>query len=138
MPGLETNKKAIKVNPHMHRDMNNSSKNSKNARGMNSHFEIRHSTTISVSSKVSFSNSGFSKLCFFIFSHSKFDVGRSMFDVHLFSSFHTDPPKTPNMVLKPYLVFFYPLFPIPNLPAKSNTYMFFGQLRQNPCGLLKW
>jgi len=23
--------------------------------------------------------------CFFIFSHSKFDVGRSMFDVHLFS-----------------------------------------------------
>ncbi len=29
-----------------------------------------------------------SYVCFFIFSHSMFDVGRSIFDVHLFSSSH--------------------------------------------------
>jgi len=39
----------------------------------------------SVSTKISSNSSGF-KLCFFIFSHSAFDVGRSMFDVHFFQS----------------------------------------------------
>jgi len=38
----------------------------------------------SVSCKISFSSSGF-KLCFFMFFHSIFDVGRSMFDVHFFT-----------------------------------------------------
>ena len=35
----------------------------------------------SVSYKISFISSGF-KLCFFMFFHLTFDVGRSMFDVH--------------------------------------------------------
>jgi len=39
----------------------------------------------SVSCKISSNSSGF-KLCFFMFFHSTFDVGRSMFDVHFFQS----------------------------------------------------
>ena len=50
---------------------------------------------------------------FFIFSHSKFDVGRSMFDVHLFSSFHTSPSPHPSVLPFSHLL----IFPTSQLPS---------------------
>jgi len=37
--------------------------------------------------------------CFFIFSHSKFDVGRSMFDVHFFKLTFFSPRRKNNLAL---------------------------------------
>ena len=57
------------------------------------------STIFMIRTEYSSSLSSRSYVCFFIFSHSTFDVGRSMFDVHL------SPPRRKEIT--------YPLFPLP-------------------------